>query len=68
MHRNRRTFLLLRELVPQLIVISDAGRGGREKLKLYVTSADRGWHEGVSPEEKTEVPAGQRSSPRAEFL
>ena len=31
MHENRQNFLLLRELAPQLIIISDGTRGGREK-------------------------------------
>jgi thymidylate kinase len=54
-HRNRRTFLLLQELVPQLIVISE---GAEEDVKAEILghlSRSR-LVEGVLTEGKTEVP------------
>ena len=54
-HRNRRTFLLLRELVPQLIVISE---GAEEDVKAEIRghlSRSR-LVEAVLTEGKTEVP------------
>jgi|SRR5580658_3465175 thymidylate kinase len=68
MHQNRRTFLLLRELVPQLIVISDAAAEDvRNEILSHVRRSRLA--EGTAPEEKTEVSvvaavAGQQSSCR----
>jgi thymidylate kinase len=56
-HQNRRNFLLLRELVPQLIVISD---GSADDMRDEICSHLRrsGLVAGGSPAGKTEVPAG----------
>jgi thymidylate kinase len=54
MHENRRNFLLLRELVPQLIVISD-GRPEDVRSEIYSHISGSRLVEGTLPEEKTEV-------------
>ena len=54
MHRNRRAFLHLKELIPQLIVISDARpEDVRSEIIFHITRSRLA--ERVSPEEKTEV-------------
>jgi thymidylate kinase len=56
MHRNRRTFLRLRELVPELIIISD-GVENDVKSKIFAHVRCSRLMGDTSPEEKTEVPA-----------
>jgi len=55
LHENRRNFLLLRELAPQLIIISD---GKAEDVRSEICGHINGSRlvEGTLPEEKTEVP------------
>jgi thymidylate kinase len=54
MHKNRRNFLLLQELVPQLIIISD---GAPASVRSEICSHLNGSRlvEGTLPEEKTDV-------------
>jgi thymidylate kinase len=53
-YQNRRTFLLLREIVPHLIIISDAGAEDvRSDIDMHIRRSRLA--QGVSPEEKTEV-------------
>jgi thymidylate kinase len=54
MHRNRQTFLHLRELVPQLIIISEA-RAEDVRSEIYVHISRSRLLAGISPEEKTDV-------------
>jgi thymidylate kinase len=54
-HRNRRTFLRLREFVPQLIVISEA-REEDVRSEIYSHLSRSRLVEGTLTEEKTEVP------------
>jgi thymidylate kinase len=55
-HRNRRTFLRLREFVPQLIVIPDASEEDvRSEIHSHISRSRL--VEGTLTEEKTEVPA-----------
>jgi thymidylate kinase len=54
MHRNRRNFLLLQELVPHLMVISEAKTEDvRSEINSHIRRSRR--VEGTSPEGKTEV-------------
>jgi thymidylate kinase len=55
MHENRRNFLLLRELVPQLIIIPD-GRAEDVRGELHSHISGSRLVEGTLPEEMTEVP------------
>jgi thymidylate kinase len=55
MHENRQNFLLLRELVPQLIIISD-GRPEDVRNEIYSHISGSPLVAGTLPEEKTEVP------------
>jgi thymidylate kinase len=55
MHRNRQTFLRLRELVPKLIIISE-GVENDVKSKIFAHVRRSRLLGDTSPEEKTEVP------------
>jgi thymidylate kinase len=55
MHENRQNFLLLREIVPQLIVIPD-GRTEDVRSEIYSHISGSRLVEGALREEKTEVP------------
>jgi thymidylate kinase len=67
MYQNRRTFLLLPELVPPLIVISEAREEDvKREIDMHIRRSRL--VESISPEENTEVTGGQRSSPAAEFM
>ena len=67
MHQNRRNFLLLRELIPQMIIISDA-RAEDVRNEIYGHISRSRLVVGALPEEKTDVTGGQCGSPAAEFL
>ena len=67
MFQNRRSFLRLRELVPELIVIPDAApEDVRSEICFHIRRSRIA--ECNSTEGKTEVRGGQRSSPSAELL
>lgn len=67
MFQNRRSFLRLRELVPELIVIPDAApEDVRSEICLHIRRSRLEVRN--STEERSEVPGGQRSSPSAELL
>jgi thymidylate kinase len=56
MHRNRRNFLLLQEIVPQLIIVPPAGAEQvRSEICSHISRSRLGT--GALPEEKTEVTA-----------
>lgn len=55
MHKNRQNFLLLRELAPQLIIISD-GRAEDVRSEIYSHISRSRLVERTLTEEKTEVP------------
>jgi len=55
MHKNRQNFLLLKELAPQLIIISD-GRPEDVRGEIYSHISRSRLVAGALPEEKTEVP------------
>jgi len=55
MHRNRKNFLLLRELAPQLIIISE-GRAEDVRSDIYSHVSRSRLAEGALTEEKAEVP------------
>jgi thymidylate kinase len=55
MHRNRQTFLRLRELIPGLIIIPDAVED-HVKSEIFTHVLRSRLLGGTSPEEKTEVP------------
>jgi thymidylate kinase len=55
MHKNRQNFLLLRELVPQLIIISD-GRAEDVRDEIYSHISRSRLVAGTLPEEKTDLP------------
>lgn len=67
MLQNRRSFLRLRELAPELIVIADAAAEDVRSEILFHVSRSR-LTEQNSSGGKTEVRARPRSSPSAEFL
>ncbi len=67
MFQNRRSFLSLRDLVPELIIIPDAATEDvRSEICLHVSRSRLDARD--STKEKTEVRAGQPSSPYAELL